>query len=144
MGTLPGLPIMNLLRTAGLVLHPMNMGVNPPPVTDNGPVVAPPAPVTRMNRASRFATHRPCVTHKENTVHTLSLSPLNNAVWRVVHSEHGHVGNLKLIGGVWKFKAVGYGAGGEVIPGGGPLTDRHNTVLAAPDEALLNAAFGSP
>lgn len=75
---------------------------------------------------------------------TLTLSPHNDAVWRVVHSEHGHVGNLKLIGGVWKFKAIGYGPGGEVIPGGGPFTDRHNTVLAAPDETLLNAAFGSP
>ncbi|MDO8373036.1 MAG: hypothetical protein Q7T39_14005 [Polaromonas sp.] len=60
------------------------------------------------------------------------------------HLQHGHVGNLKLIGGVWKFKAIGYGPGGEVIPGGGPLTGRHNTVLAAPDEALVNAVLGSP
>ncbi|MES2687250.1 MAG: hypothetical protein V4706_10535 [Pseudomonadota bacterium] len=74
----------------------------------------------------------------------LRLEPLNDGVWRVKHSQHGHVGNLKLIGGVWKFKAVGYGTGGEVIPGGGPLTDRHNTVIAAPDEALLHAALVSP
>jgi hypothetical protein len=73
----------------------------------------------------------------------LRLEPLNDGVWQVKHRELGHVGNLKLIGGVWKFKAIGYAAGGEVIPGGGPLTDRHNTVLAAPDEVLLNAAFGS-
>jgi hypothetical protein len=74
----------------------------------------------------------------------ISLSPLNDGVWRVMHSQHGHVGNLKLIGSVWKFKAVGYSAGGEVIPGDGPLTDFHNTVFAAPDETLLNAAFGQP
>lgn len=74
----------------------------------------------------------------------LQLEPLNDGVWQVVHSQHGHVGNLKLIGGVWKFKAIGYGPSGEVIPGGGPLTDRHNTVVAAPDAALLNAAPGSP
>ncbi|WP_229676306.1 hypothetical protein [Polaromonas eurypsychrophila] len=72
------------------------------------------------------------------------MSPLNDGVWRVKHSQHGHVGNLKRIGSVWKFKAVGYGPGGEVIPGGGPLTDFHNTPFSAPDEALVNAAFGSP
>jgi hypothetical protein len=71
------------------------------------------------------------------------LERLNEGVLRVMHSEHGHVGNLKRIGSAWKFKAVGYGAGGEVIPGGGPLTDFHNTVLPAPDEVLLNAAFTS-
>lgn len=74
----------------------------------------------------------------------LQLEPLNEGVWRVKHSAHGHVGNLKLIGGVWKFKAVGYGAGGEVIPGGGPLTDRHNTVVTAPDKDLLNATLYPP
>ncbi len=74
----------------------------------------------------------------------LTLSPVNDGVWRVLHSQHGHVGNLKLIGSAWKFKAVGYGPGGEVIPGGGPLTDRHNTPFAAPDEVLVNAALGSP
>ena len=74
----------------------------------------------------------------------ISLSPFNDGVWRVMHLTHGHVGNLKRIRGAWKFKAVGYGPGGEVIPGGGPLTDFHNTPFAAPDEALLNAALGSP
>jgi hypothetical protein len=73
----------------------------------------------------------------------LQLEPVNDGVWRVKHSAHGHVGNLKLISGVWKFKAVGYGPGGEVIPGGGPLTDVHNTPFAAPDEALINVAFAS-
>lgn len=63
-----------------------------------------------------------------------------------VHSVHlavgTHVGNLKRIGAVWKFKAVGYDATGGVEPGGGPLTDWHNTVLAAPDVAELNARLG--
>lgn len=51
------------------------------------------------------------------------------------------VGHLKLIGGVWKFKAMGYDAQGRVIPGGGPLTDQHNVTLAALDENLLNAVL---
>jgi hypothetical protein len=74
----------------------------------------------------------------------LTLSPVNDGVWQVNHRALGHVGNLKLIGSVWKFKAIGYGLGGEVVPGGGPLTDRHNTVLTEPDEALVNAALASP
>lgn len=74
----------------------------------------------------------------------LKLERVNDGVWRVLHDQHDHVGNLKLIGSVWKFKAVGYGAGGEVVPGGGPLTGHHNTVFAAPDETLLNAALGLP
>ena len=49
-----------------------------------------------------------------------------------------HVGNLKLIGGVWKFKAIGYDAEGQVVPGGGPLTDKHNAVFPTLDEAEIN------
>ena len=61
-----------------------------------------------------------------------------------VHTVAGdHVGNLKFIGGVWKFKAVGYDANGNVIPGGGPLTGRHNTRFAAPDATQVSALFGS-
>lgn len=73
----------------------------------------------------------------------ITLQALNDGVWRVMHSVHGHVGNLKRIGGAWKFKAIGYGAGGEMIPGGGPLTGRHNTSFAAPDEALVNAGLAT-
>ena len=58
---------------------------------------------------------------------------------RLAHGEH--VGNLKLIGGVWKFKAIGYDASGNVMPGGGPLTERHNTTFATLDEALVNAGL---
>ena len=71
----------------------------------------------------------------------LTLSRSNDHVYLVL-SEHGeHVGNLKLINGVWKFKAMGYDPNGDVIPGGGPLTDRHNTTFAALDEALISASL---
>ena len=49
------------------------------------------------------------------------------------------MGNLKLINGVWKFKAIGYDPNGDVIPGGGPLTDRHNATFVDLDEALISA-----
>ena len=52
-----------------------------------------------------------------------------------------HVGNLKLIGGIWKFKAIGYAASGQVIPGGGPLTGLHNTVFATPDVNEISRVF---
>lgn len=69
------------------------------------------------------------------------LQPVNAQVCGV-HTRDGlHVGNLKLIGGVWKFKALGYDAGGQVIPGGGPLTAYHNVVFSALDEALVNATL---
>jgi hypothetical protein len=72
----------------------------------------------------------------------LTLSPLNPQVFSVLTAEGEHVGNLKLIGGQWKFKAIGYEADGSVVPGGGPLTDRHNMVFAAADEVLVNAGLG--
>jgi len=63
-----------------------------------------------------------------------------------VHSVHlpdvSHVGNLKRIGSIWKFKAVGYDAAGNVLAGGGPLTEQHNTECAAPDAAELSAKLG--
>lgn len=36
------------------------------------------------------------------------------------------VGNLKLVNGRWKFKAIGHDEQGRVVPGGGPLTEKHN------------------
>ena len=54
-----------------------------------------------------------------------------------------HVGNLKLIGDAWKFKAIGYDASGSVIPGGGPLTDRHNISFAALDEAAISRVLST-
>ena len=68
-----------------------------------------------------------------------------NANVYAVHTQAGaHVGNLKRIGAIWKFKAVGYGAQGEVEPGGGPLTAQHNTVFEAPDPAAVSAQLAAP
>lgn len=71
----------------------------------------------------------------------LSLQAINPQVFSVLTAEGEQVGNLKLIGGVWKFKAIGFEADGAVVPGGGPLTDRHNMVFAAADEALVSAGL---
>ena len=70
--------------------------------------------------------------------HPLRLQPVNPGVCQVHTSAGLHVGNLKLIGSVWKFKAIGLDASGQVIPGGGPLTDRHNTTFTGLDEADIN------
>lgn len=44
-----------------------------------------------------------------------------------VWDEQGQqVGSVKRIGGRWKFKAMGHDDQGRVVPGGGPLTERHN------------------
>ena len=69
----------------------------------------------------------------------LTLAPVNANVHSVHLPDGAHVGNIKRVGGVWKFKAVGYDAAGAVEPGGGPLTDQHNTVFARPDAADVNA-----
>ena len=71
----------------------------------------------------------------------LTLSRSNDQVYRVLVDQGKHVGNLKLIAGVWKFKAIGYDPNGDVIPGGGPLTDLHNATFAALDKALISAAL---
>lgn len=72
----------------------------------------------------------------------LTLSFVNANVYSVHLAEGAHVGNLKRIGALWKFKAVGYDASGSIEPGGGPFTNRHNTVLSAPDVLELNARLG--
>ena len=71
----------------------------------------------------------------------LTLQRLNDQVVGVFSSQGEHVGNLKLIGGAWKFKAIGHDASGAVIPGGGPLTGRHNMTFAVLDEALVSAGL---
>lgn len=71
----------------------------------------------------------------------LSLSKVNDGVYRLLSSQGVHLGNLKLIEGRWKFKAVGYGAQGEVIPGGGPLTGAHNSSFDHLDEADIAASL---
>ncbi len=69
----------------------------------------------------------------------LQLLPVNADVLAVHAADGAHLGSLKKIGAVWKFKAVGYDAAGGLEPGGGPLTDRHNTVFAEPDAAEVTA-----
>lgn len=71
----------------------------------------------------------------------LTLHHVNDQVVRVLDGQGQCVGNLKRIGAVWKFKALGHDADGHVIPGGGPLTDRHNLTFAALDEAVVSAAL---
>lgn len=73
------------------------------------------------------------------SMNSLHLVRLNDQVWRVVTAQGEHVGNLKHIGAVWKFKAIGYDEQGEVLPGGGPLTHRHNLTFSTIDEAEVNA-----
>jgi hypothetical protein len=72
-------------------------------------------------------------------VTALTLTPVNPDVYSVHGADGAHVGNLKRIGVVWKFKAIGYDAAGNVMPGGGPLTEKHNTAFAAPDTLEVNA-----
>lgn len=79
-----------------------------------------------------------------NHLHTMSkpsfsLEPVNEGVYRVLDGQARHVGNLKRIGGQWKFKAVGYTDEGALIPGGGPLTAQHNQAFDAPDVAAVSA-----
>jgi hypothetical protein len=69
---------------------------------------------------------------------TLSLSPVNANVYSVHLADGAHVGNLKRIGMVWKFKAIGYDSHGAIEPGCGPLTHQHNMEFAQPDALELN------
>jgi hypothetical protein len=71
----------------------------------------------------------------------LTLQPLQEGVCQVLDAGQLHLGNLKWVAGVWKFKAIGYGAQGELIPGGGPLTEWHNTRFMQLDVAEVNAVF---
>ncbi len=73
--------------------------------------------------------------------HPLTLHRVNDQVVRVLDSQGECVGNLKLIGSVWKFKALGHDADGQLVPGGGPLTGRHNMAFVALDEAAVSAAL---
>lgn len=56
----------------------------------------------------------------------LTIGPVRGDACPVRDAQGRQVGNLKLVGGRWKFKAIGHDAHGQVIPGGGPLTHRHN------------------
>jgi hypothetical protein len=68
----------------------------------------------------------------------LTLKQLNEGVYCVMDHHGLHVGNLKRINGLWKFKAIGYDTNGDIMPGWGPLTERHNTTFDTPNEDLIN------
>ena len=72
----------------------------------------------------------------------LTLRTVNANVVGVHWANGGHVGNLKRVGNIWKFKAIGYDDAGAVEPGGGPLTDQHNAEFAEPDADAVNARLG--
>lgn len=69
----------------------------------------------------------------------LQLVSVNAGVVSVHTADGAHVGSLKLVGGVWKFKAMGYDAAGRIEPGHGPLTELHNMAFATLDEAEVSA-----
>ena len=71
----------------------------------------------------------------------LTLRAVNADVVGVHLANGAHVGNLKRVGAVWKFKAIGYDVSGAVEPGCGPLTELHNTPFDAPDAAQVNAVL---
>ena len=73
----------------------------------------------------------------------LSLTAVNANVHSVHLADGTHVGNLKRVGNLWKFKAVGYDTTGAVEPGGGPLTLQHNTTFEKPEVAALSVAFSA-
>lgn len=69
----------------------------------------------------------------------LQLLPINAEVVAVHTADGAHVGSLKKVGGVWKFKAMGYDAAGRMEPGHGPLTEQHNMQFATIDAAEVSA-----
>ncbi|MEX1166351.1 MAG: hypothetical protein WEK74_05700 [Hydrogenophaga sp.] len=68
----------------------------------------------------------------------LSLRAVSGGVFAVLDATGQQVGNLKRIGAVWKFKALGTTPQGELEPGGGRLTAQHNTVFERPDAAEVS------
>ena len=69
------------------------------------------------------------------------IEKVNEGVYALNDPAGQHVGYIKWIQGQWKFKAVGYGPSGQLIPGGGPLTDRHNATFDQLDETLIRTTF---
>lgn len=73
----------------------------------------------------------------------LTLKRLNDQVFGVITAQGEHVGNLKRVGGLWKFKAVGYSEGGDVMPGHGPLTHQHNLTFTEFDAPHICAQLAA-
>lgn len=65
----------------------------------------------------------------EPTELPLQLRLVNDGAQGVFTAQGVLVGQIKRIGGTWKFKALWLDEEGDWVPGGGPLTGRHNTVL---------------
>ncbi len=74
---------------------------------------------------------------------TFHFKPVNDQVVAVHLPTGALVGHLKRIGCVWKFKAIGH-ENGHLVPGGGPLTHRHNLTFAEFDAQAVSAALGLP
>lgn len=73
----------------------------------------------------------------------LTLQPVNEGVVAVRLASGEPVGHLKWIGGMWKFKAMGY-EDADLVPGGGPLTARHNCTFAVLDAEAVAAILLAP
>ena len=72
----------------------------------------------------------------------LELQLTSPGICRVMSACGLHVGNLKRIGSVWKFKAIGYDDEGRIVPGGGPMTGKHNADFDTLDAARVNEVLG--
>ncbi len=83
------------------------------------------------------------VSAKPYPLFPLSLVGVNEQVFAVHTARGEHVGNLKRVGALWKFKAVGYDESGAVMPGHGPLTDQHNMAFAELDAAHICAQLAA-
>lgn len=59
----------------------------------------------------------------------LKLRPINDGAQFVITAQGVVIGQIKRINGTWKFKALWLDEDGDWVPGGGPLTDRHNATL---------------
>lgn len=59
----------------------------------------------------------------------LILRPINDGAQFITTAEGVVMGQIKRINGTWKFKALWRDEVGDWVPGGGPLTDRHNATL---------------
>jgi hypothetical protein len=59
----------------------------------------------------------------------LQLRPISDGAQFVITAQGVVMGQIKRINSTWKFKALWLDEVGDWVPGGGPLTDRHNATL---------------
>jgi hypothetical protein len=74
----------------------------------------------------------------------LSQCPLSEGVCELRDARGQLLGRLKRIGAVWKFTAIGVTPDGELEPGGGPLTARHNMAFEQLDVAVISERLLGP